>query len=25
MMMGASVIWMSLGVGVMKKMINFDF
>ncbi len=24
-MMGASVIWMSLGVGVMKKMINFDF
>jgi tight adherence protein B len=24
-MMGASVVWMSLGVGVMKKMINFDF
>jgi tight adherence protein B len=24
-MLGASVIWMSLGVGVMKKMINFDF
>jgi tight adherence protein B len=24
-MLGISVFWMSLGVGVMKKMINFDF
>ena len=24
-MLGASVLWMSLGVLVMRKMINFDF
>ena len=25
MMLGGSAVWMSIGVFVMKKMINFDF